>query len=121
MKTKLCTLLALTVVMVACTPLEQTARNTAAALQGAIGAAQSKYQTQCTASPNLTACTVINQAIAGQNALVTATEAYCGWSPTNPPANTTATCVPVKSAAGGLQAAVANASLVVTELKGILQ
>jgi hypothetical protein len=110
----------LTLCLLTCTPLEQSARNTAAALQGALGTAQTQYQTTCTANPSQTPCTVINQAIAGQNALVTATEAYCGWSPTTPPASTTAPCVPVKGATAGLNAAINNASLFVTELQSLI-
>lgn len=113
-------ILLLTLATVACSPLEQQARNTAAALQGAISAAQVKYQTQCTADKTLTACTTINRAVDGQNALVTAVEAYCGWSQSAPPANGSQPCVPVKSAAAGLQAAVNNATLFITELKGVL-
>jgi hypothetical protein len=106
--------------LTACTPLEQSARNTAAALQGGLGAAQTKYQTTCAATPTATACTVITKAIDAQNILVTATEAYCGWSTAAPPVVATATCVPVKSAAAGLQSAVNNATLAITELKGLL-
>jgi hypothetical protein len=121
MKPKLFGLLLLTLIASSCSPLEQSARNTAAALQGALGAAQAQYQATCTADPKQTACTVINQAVAGQNALVTATEAYCGWSTAAPPTVTTATCVPVKSAAAGLQTAITNANLFVTELKGVIK
>jgi hypothetical protein len=106
---------------VACTPLEQSARNTAAALQGALTAAQAQYLTQCTATPKDSPCVIINQAVAGQNALVTAVEAYCGWSESAPPANGALPCVPVKTAAAGLQSAINNASLFITELKGIIQ
>jgi hypothetical protein len=113
--------LVLTLVMVACSPLEQQARNTAAALQGALSAAQAQYLTQCTANPKDTPCVTINQAIAGENALVTAVEAYCGWSQTAPPANGTTPCVPVKGAAAGLQTAINNANLFITELRGILK
>jgi hypothetical protein len=104
----------------ACTPIEQSARNTAAALQGALGAAQAKYQSSCAASPTQTQCVTINKAVDGQNALVTAVEAYCGWSQSAPPANGALPCTPVKSAAAGLQAAINNANLFVTELKGII-
>ena len=114
-------LLCLTLVFVACTPIEQNARNTAAALQGALTAAQTQYTTECTASPKDSPCVIINQAVAGQNALVTATESYCGWSTSAPPANGSIPCVPVKSAAAGLQAAINNATLFITELKGIIK
>lgn len=109
-----------TLILTACTPLEQSARNTAAALQGALAAAQAQYQTECTASPKDTPCTVINQAVSGQNALVTAVEAYCNWSQASPPANGTVPCVPVKSASAGLQTAINNANLFIVELKQIL-
>jgi hypothetical protein len=112
---------ALCLAAVACTPLEQSARNTAAALGGAIGAAQAEYGAQCTKSPTDASCKIINQAVAGQNALVTAVEAYCGWSTQNPPRNGAATCVPVKSAADGLAGAIANANLLIAELKGLMK
>jgi hypothetical protein len=114
-------LLCLTLVLTACSPLEQQARNTAAALQGALAAAQTQYTVECTANPKQSYCLTINQAVAGQNALITALEAYCGWSQSAPPANGTAPCVPVKTAAAGLQTAVNNANLFVTELKGIMK
>jgi hypothetical protein len=77
--------------------------------------------TECTATPKDSPCVIINQAVAGENSLVTAVEAYCGWSVTSPPANGALPCVPVKSAAAGLQAAINNATLFITELKGILK
>src|ERR1700690_707141 len=90
--------LAALVTLTGCTPLEQSARNTAAALQGVLAASQAKYHDTCVATPSQTVCKQINQGIAGENALVTAVETYCGWSPTAPPSDPNATCVPVKSA-----------------------
>jgi hypothetical protein len=117
-----CFVLSLVLVLVACSPLEQQARNTAAALQGAISSAQAQYLSQCQATPTAAGpCTIINQAVAGQNALVTAVEAYCGWSETAPPANGALACTPVKGAAPGLQTAINNATLFITEIKGILK
>jgi hypothetical protein len=116
-------LLLLTLGLLACTPLEQSARNTAAALQGALTAAQTQYQSTCTTNAKQPACVAINEAIAGENALVTATEAYCGWKAGTIAPGTTlsAACVPVKSAAAGLTQAIANANLFITELKGVIQ
>src|SRR5271155_3896731 len=114
-------LILLTLLTTACSPIEQQARNTAAALQGALTAAQAQYLTECTASPKDAPCVTINQAVAGQNALVTAVESYCGWSEAAPPAIPTATCVPVKGASAGLQTAINNANLFLVELKGILK
>lgn len=116
--------LPLTLILLACTPLEQSARNTAAAMQGALTAAQTQYQTSCTAAPTQSVCTMIDQAVAAQNALITATEAYCGYKgtpapvlgqPAGPP------CTPVNTAAAALQAAIANARLFITELKGAIK
>jgi len=113
-------LLACILPTLACSPIEQSARNTAAALQGAIAAAQAQYTNECTAAPTDKPCVTINQAVAGQNALVTAVEAYCGWSQLAPPANATQTCVPVKGATAGLQTAINNANLFTLELKGLI-
>jgi hypothetical protein len=114
-------LVAVTLATTACSPIEQNARNTAAALQGALGAAQAKYQVACTADKTQTACTTINRAIDGENALVTAIEAYCGWSTLTPPASSTQTCVPVKGATAGLQTAINNATLFTTELTSLIK
>ena len=118
---KLFVLIAASIVLTGCSPLEQNARNTAAALQGAIVAAQTSQQTSCAANPNQTACDVITRSIAAENALITATEAYCGWSVTNPPTDPNATCVPVKTAQAGLQTAIANATSFITSLKGVIK
>lgn len=118
---KLLTLpITLCLLLVACSPLEQQARNTAAALGGAITAAQQQNQAACQAAPTATVCQVINRAVAAQNALITATEAYCGWSPSTNPATAPA-CTPVKSATSGLQTAISNATPFINQLKGVIQ
>lgn len=113
-------LLCLLVILVACSPVEQKARDTAAALQGSIVAAQAKYHDSCVANPSQNVCQVINRGIAGENALITSVETYCGWSPASPPADPTAKCVPVKSAESALVAAIANAAQLTLEIKGVL-
>jgi hypothetical protein len=125
LKSKLIASLALIVLVagleIGCTPVEQQGRNAAAALNGAIAAAQAQYQTSCSAPAaqqvNPTVCSLIDQAVSGQNALVTATETYCGFVVGAPPANPAASCVPVKSAQAGLVAAIANANTLVLELQ----
>ena len=104
--------------MIACESVEQQARDTAAALGGAIAAAQTQNQAACAAAPTATACVVINKAVLAQNALITADEAYCGFSPGTP---LTTSCAPVKSAEGGLIAAISNATRFITELKPLIQ
>lgn len=106
--------------MVGCSPLENQARDTAAALSGAIVAAQTKYQASCTANPAQEICGVINRGVSGENALITAVETYCGWTPTLVPPDPKATCVPVSSAQGALQAAIANAATLASQIKGAI-
>jgi hypothetical protein len=107
-------------VIIACTPVEQDARNTAAALGGVLIAAQTQNQS-CVTDSAPPACTLINQGIAAQNALITAAETYCGWSTVSPPADPNAKCVPVKSAQAALTAAIGNAVTMTTEIKGAIK
>lgn len=104
----------------ACSPLENQARDTAAALSGSIIAAQAKYQASCAANSGQEICQVINRGVAGENALLTAVETYCGWTPTPAPPDPAAKCVPVKSEQAALQAAIANAGSLTIQIKGAL-
>lgn len=106
--------------MLGCSPLENQARHTAAALSGSIVAAQTSYQAGCIANPAQEICQVINRGVSGENALLTAVETYCGWTPTLAPPEPTATCVPVKSAQAALQAAIANAATLTLQIKGAI-
>ena len=106
--------------MLGCSPLENQARDTAAALSGSIVAAQSKYQASCTANASQEICQILNRGISGQNALITAVETYCGWTPTLAPPDPMAKCVPVKSAQQALEAAIANAASLTVQIKGAL-
>ena len=108
------------VALVACSPIENRARDTAAALSGSIVAAQTKYQASCAASPRQQVCQIINQGVSGENALITAVETYCGWSPTLAPPDPTAKCVPVRSAEAALEVAIANAATLTLQIKGAL-
>ena len=106
--------------MLGCSPLENQARDTAAALSGSIAAAQSVYQARCAANPAQEICRVINRGVSGENALLTAIETYCGWTPTLAPPDPTAKCVPVKSGRAALEAAIANAATLTLQIKGAL-
>jgi hypothetical protein len=106
--------------MLGCSPVENQARDTAAALSGAIIAAQAQYQASCSANPNQQVCELINRGVAGENTLITAVETYCGWAPTTAPPDATATCVPVKSAQAALQTAISNAATLTLEIKGAI-
>lgn len=111
-------ILAITIGLTAC-PAEKGARDTAAALQGSLLAAQAKYQASCSGAPALKVCQSINHGVSAQNALITATQAYCGWSSANIPVQGTK-CVPVKTAKAAFEAALANARQVTTEIKGAI-
>jgi len=106
--------------MLGCSPLENQARDTAAALSGSIVAAQTKYQASCAANPAQEICQIINRGVSGENALITAVETYCGWAPTLAPPDPTATCMPVKSAQAALRAAIANAATLTLQIKGAI-
>jgi hypothetical protein len=106
--------------MLGCSPVENQARDTAAALSGSIVAAQSEYQVSCAANPGQEVCQIINRGVSGENVLITAIETYCGWTPTLAPPDPTATCVPVKSAQAALQAAIANAASLTLQIKGAI-
>jgi hypothetical protein len=106
--------------MLGCSPLENQARDAAAALSGSIVAAQTKYQGTCAANPAQEICQVINRGVSGENALITAVETYCGWAPTLAPPDPAAKCVPVQSAEAALRAAIANAATLTLQIKGAI-
>lgn len=119
MKIRLLAIFTATLLFTAC-PAEKDARNAAAALQGSLLAAQAKYQASCTAAPALQICHIINQGVSAQNALITATQAYCGWSAAAPPPKGTK-CLPVKSAEAAFTAALANARQLTGEINGAIK
>lgn len=94
-------------------PVIGAGRDTAAASQGAIIAAQA----QCSATPSAKVCTYLPQAISAQNLLVTSLETACGWSPNLPPVDPNAKCVVVQGALPALTAATQNIQTVLLELK----
>ena len=116
-----CGMIAGAIVMEGCQPIERTARDTAAALSGSLVAAQAQYQGTCQQNPQQLICQTINRGVAAQNALITATETYCGWSVSLAPPDPSAKCVPVKSAQAALTSAIANAKQLTVEVKGVVK
>lgn len=108
------------IVMTGCSPLENNARDAAAALSGSIVAAQAKYQDTCTANKTQQICETINKGVSAENALITAIETYCGMaiSPTPPDRDTP--CHPVKTAETALSAAISNANTLTSQIKGAI-
>jgi hypothetical protein len=109
----------LVLVLAGCSQIERDARDTAAALSGVLISAQTQNQ-DCIKDSTGPNCALISRGIAAQNVLITATETYCGWTVANPPASG-AKCVPVASATAGLNSAISNASLIITEIKGVIK
>lgn len=101
--------------------IQQGARDTAAALNGALLSAQSKYQATCAAKSSQAACQLINRGIAAQNALITADQAYCGWSATVAPSDPNAVCVPVTGTNAALTAAITNAAAIIAEIQTLVK
>lgn len=121
MKKQVTALALLCLFMVGCSPIENQARDAAAALGGIITYAQTEYLASCQANPSQAVCQAVNRGVSAQNALTTAVETYCGWSTTAPPPNPETTkCVPVKGADAALQSAIANANREVSEIRGAL-
>lgn len=113
-------ILLMCLVLTACSPLENNARDTAAALSGSIVAAQGRYQGSCTADPSKDICKLINRGVSGENALITSIETYCGWAVSIVPPDPNQKCVPVKSAEAALVAAIQNATTMTIQIKGAL-
>src|ERR1039458_70016 len=90
--------------------IQSSARDASAALNGLLVAAQTQYLTTCKANPTQTACQTINRGIAVQNILITADQAYCGWSATVKPTDPNATCVPVQGTSSALNTAISDAA-----------
>jgi hypothetical protein len=107
------------ILTLSCHP-EQTARDVSAALKGELITAQQQNQEKCNADPSVSPCQLINKAISAQNALITADQAYCGWSEATPLDQRDTPCVPVKTAEAGLKTAIANAQPFIEQLKGAI-
>jgi hypothetical protein len=112
--------LILLIPLLGCPTIQGNARDVSAALGGVLTAAQTQNQA-CKVNPTMPNCILINKGIAAQNALITSAEIYCGWSPVNPPTDPNTKCVPVKSAEAAVTAAIGNANLLITEIKGIIK
>ena len=109
-------------VLAGCSPLENSARNAAAAAQGFIAQAQQNHLAECQAAPTKPfPCVVINQAVGAQNLLVSSIELYCGW-PANPSQESLQQhagqpCARKQDAAKALQNAINSVNSVIAEYK----
>lgn len=109
--------LSLLVLLLACEPAEQQARDSIAAASGVITAAQATLTPTCKANPSQNSCQLVNKAIAAENLAVSALETYCGIPAGVPSGNN---CAPVKSYQSALTTALQNLNTIITELKGVV-
>lgn len=116
MKWLLAAIVSLTLVTTACPVLQDTARDSIAASKGYITTAQTQHP-ECPSTPTAKACTIIHGAVAAENSAVDALELYCA----GPVFNSGGVCSPDKSGAAALQAALANLSKIITDVKGIIK
>jgi len=105
-----------------CSPVEQQARDALAASQGFIMQAQKNHQAECSQTPKKAfPCAAINQAVGAQNLAIDALEVYCGWTAQDvadaAAGKTVHPCVPVKTAADPLKAALSNLNRILKDYK----
>ena len=110
------------VFLAGCTPVEQQARDALAASQGFIMQAQKNHQAECSQTPKKSfPCAMINQAVGAQNLAIDALEVYCGWTASDvadaAASKTVHACVPVKTAADPLKAALSNLNRILKDYK----
>jgi hypothetical protein len=109
---------AVLLLVVGCTPADQTARNIIAASNAVLVTAQAQYKTQCISAPSGRVCVAINTAGAAQNVALDALATYCQFTPQSPVAQA---CIPAKSALPALKAALANLQTITAYLKTLIQ
>jgi hypothetical protein len=110
------------VFLAGCSPVEQQARDALAASQGFLMQAQKNHQAECSQTPKKDfPCGTINQAVGAQNLAIDALEVYCGWTASDvadaAAGKTVHACVPVKTAADPLKAALSNLNRILKDYK----
>lgn len=104
-----------------CSPLEVKARDTSAALNGAVTTAIGQYSDTCRANESQVPCQTIIRAAGVLDVLLTADETYCGWAAGQAKIDPNAVCVPNKSATGLLTVATENAVMATAEIVVIIK
>jgi hypothetical protein len=108
-------LMCLVLVLAACQPLENTARDVIAGAQGFIEQAQKNHLAECQANPTKDfPCRTINRAVAAQNLAIDSLTVYCGFSKDTPP-NTP--CAANKSKAASLKSALETLNRIIADYK----
>lgn len=121
MKSKLIILISC-LLIVACTPVERAAYNTAVGAKAFLDSVKSAHP-ECATTPTTTVCQDLTKATAAKDLLIDAIATYCGITPTTNP--TQACTPPIKNtpaytiATNALQSAIANYNQLATDLKGV--
>ena len=110
------------VFLAGCSLVEQQARDALAASQGFIMQAQKNHQAECSQTPKKDfPCGTINQAVGAQNLAIDALEVYCSWTAQDvqdaAAGKSVHACVPVKTAADPLKAALSNLNRILKDYK----
>lgn len=106
-------MLPLLLLLAACQPPEQSARDTIAAAKGAIEQQQAKHP-ECVANPSGSGCQRINRAVDLQNAAIDSLHVYCASSTYE----SGGSCTPDKTALPAMREAVKRLDAIIRELKG---
>src|SRR5690349_19508030 len=97
MRSALVSLIGLCLILAACDPPQNVARDGIAAAHGVLVQAQNKYNAECSQNPNMRNCRVIHDAVQAQNIAIDSLELYCQGINT-PSFMDGGKCVPDKSA-----------------------
>lgn len=111
---KIAALLALTVVLVACAPLQDTARNGIASAKGFLDSEKAAHP-ECAVDSEAQACYLIKRGVAAKDATIDALEAYCGGSAFD----AGAPCTPHSDLTDKLKSALANLNLTISDIKKV--
>lgn len=105
-----------------CNSFASQARDSIAAFNGYLTAAQAKHTGECIVSKGeLPVCDTLRRSDAAENAAIDALEAYCQIPPHTTFTGAGASCKPVTSLQGGLTAALAGISALTPDIKAAAQ
>src|SRR5690349_24283944 len=118
MRKSLVLLVALCVILAACEPPQNVARDALAANHGVLVTYQNKYQNRCANNPSMKPCRLIHEAVSAQNLAVDALDLYCQGI-TTPSFMDGGPCAPDKSAEPKLRAALKNLDVIMRDVKSL--
>lgn len=118
MRKSLVGIVALCVILAACDPPQNVARDALAANRAVLVTYQNKYQNECAQNPAMKTCRIIHEAVTAQNLAVDALDLYCQGI-TTPSFMDGGPCAPDKSAEPKLRAALKNLDVIMRDVKAL--